>query len=233
MVVGPWAHGAWSRADATSLGHVNFGSNTAEFFQKEIELPFFNHFLKGKGEHKLPEAYVFETGTNQWRKYDHWPPKDVQTEDVLSARQGPADESTPAGAKDAAFDSFISDPNKPVPTCDRIAFGMPQEYMTDDMRFASRRPDVLTYQTEVLNEDLTLAGPIQAEIYVSTTGTDADWIVKVIDVFRRRCRRIPRPARSMAGYQMHVRSEMIRGRYRNSFEKPAAVRARSSRRRSR
>jgi putative CocE/NonD family hydrolase len=216
MVVGPWAHGAWSRPDATSLGYINFGSNTAAFFQKEIELPFFNHFLKGKGEHGLPEAYVFETGMNRWRKFDKWPPSDVYRQTLYFGAKGRLSETGP-GYKEES-DSFVSDPAKPVPTCDRIAFGMPQAYMTDDMRYASARPDVLTYQTPVLAENLTLAGPIEAEIYVSTTGTDSDWIVKVIDVFPDGY--AYNGDKAMGGYQMHVRSEIIRGRYRNSFEKP-------------
>jgi putative CocE/NonD family hydrolase len=218
MVIGPWAHGAWSREDASRLGNINFGSNTVAFFQKDIELPFFNHYLKGKGEHKLPEAFVFETGVNKWRQFDHWPPKEVQSKTFYLAAKGRLSSDAPERApRDGQVDSFISDPHKPVPTCERIALGMPQEYMTDDMRFASRRPDVLTYQTEVLESDLTLAGPMQAEIHVSTTGTDADWIVKVIDVFGDNHTAYPGP-----GYQMHVRSEVIRGRYRDSFEKPAA-----------
>jgi putative CocE/NonD family hydrolase len=217
MVVGPWAHGAWSSADSTSLGHINFGSNTSDFYQKNIELPFFNHFLHGKGEHNLPEAYAFETGLNRWRKFDHWPPRQVQLHNFYLAAKGSL--STEAPREKDAFDSYVSDPNRPVPTTERIAFGMPREYMTDDMRFASRRPDVATYQTEPLKEDVTLAGPLEATLYVSTSGTDSDWIVKVIDVFPEGSSVSP-SGKVMSGYQMHVRSEMIRGRYRNSFEKP-------------
>jgi uncharacterized protein len=215
LVVGPWAHGHWSHDDATSLGNINFGSNTAAFFQKEIELPFFNHFLKGKGEHKLPEAYVFETGTNQWRKFNRWPPR-VENATFHLAAHGAL---TMERAKDKeAFDSFVSDPHNPVPTCNRATLGMPQEYMTDDMRYATARRDVLTYQSKVLDDDVTFAGPMQAELRVSTTGTDCDWIVKVIDVF-------PDTDKTLRGYQMHVRSEIIRGRYRNSFEKPEPFKA--------
>ncbi|HZZ78923.1 MAG TPA: CocE/NonD family hydrolase [Gemmataceae bacterium] len=221
MVVGPWAHGAWSRADATSLGHVNFGSNTADFYQREIELPFFNHYLKDKGEHKLPEAYVFETGVNQWRTFPNWPPKEVQAKTFFLRSEGKL--TMTSGEDRAKSTSFVSDPKKPVPTTERITFGMPQSYMTDDMRFASTRPDVLTFQTEPLQSDLTLAGPMLADIAVSTTGTDADWIVKVIDVFPDDFKGVSaekNSGKSMAGYQMHVRSEMIRGRYRNNFSKP-------------
>ena len=211
LVCGPWAHGQWSHADASSLGQIHFGANTAAFFQKEMELPFFNHFLKGKGEHNLPEAYVFETGVNQWRKFEHWPPKGAKTRTFHFAANGKL-ANDKVNDKEG-FDSFVSDPNNPVPTCDRTAFGMPQAYMTDDMRYASARRDVLTYQTDVLTEDMTFAGPMQAELRVSTTGTDCDWIVKVIDVF-------PSDVPKLRGYQMHVRSELIRGRYRSSFEKP-------------
>ena len=221
MVIGPWAHGAWSNKDATSLGHINFGSNTADFFQKNIELPFFNHYLKGKGEHGLPEAYVFETGANQWRKFDLWPPREVRKQTFYLSAKGKLAVEVPM--EKGAFDSFISDPNKPVPFTERVTWGMHPSYMTDDMRFASMRPDVLTYQTGVLNRDVTLAGPLQAEIHVSTTGTDADWIVKVIDVFPDDYAGKSgekKTDKDMRGYQMHVRSEIIRGRYRNSFEKP-------------
>ncbi len=226
MVVGPWAHGTWSSPDSTSLGYVNFGSNTSEFYQQKIELPFFNHFLKGKGEHKLPEAYVFETGANRWREFGAWPPAAAKAQTFYLGAKGGL--GTVAPIEKDAFDSYVSDPNKPVPTSERIAFGMPRQYMTDDMRYASSRPDVLTYQSGVLEEDITFAGPIQAEIFVSTTGTDSDWIVKVIDVFPDTLTdEVPKKGKGgaeagkeMRGYQMHVRSEIIRGRYRNSFEKP-------------
>ncbi len=217
MVCGPWAHGQWSSAQATGLGHIDFGADTAAFYQKEIELPFFNHFLKGKGDHGLPEAYVFETGVNQWRKFAKWPPQKVQPTVLFLDAKGKL--STGAPKDNNGFDSFVSDPSKPVPTSDRIVFGMPQAYMTDDMRYASTRPDVLTYQTGVLQKDLTLAGPIEAELHVATTGTDADWVVKVIDVFPEGFS-VAKSGKVMSGYQMHVRSEIIRGRYRNSYEKP-------------
>jgi putative CocE/NonD family hydrolase len=226
IVVGPWAHGQWSNASATALGHVSFGADTAAFYQKEIELPFFNYYLKGKGQPKLPEAYVFETGANQWRKFDNWPPKNVQEKAFYLAGEGKL--TMGPRAFNTGFDTFVSDPKKPVPTTERIAFGMPQAYMTDDMRFASTRPDVLTYQTGVLETDLTLAGPIQAELVVSTSAGDADWIVKVIDVFPDDYKGQSAQKNSdkdMRGYQMHVRSEMIRGRYRNSFEKPEPFKA--------
>ncbi len=223
LVVGPWAHGQWSNENASSLGHIGFDSNTAEFYHKNIELPFFNHFLKGKGKHDLPEAYVFETGANKWHKFDTWPPKNVQPTSLYFGPKGKLQTQAPKD-KDGA-DSFVSDPKKPVPYTERITWSMHQAYMTDDMRYASMRPDVLTFETGVLNNDLTLAGPIQAELHVATTGTDADWIVKVIDVFPDSYQGNSAETKSnkdMRGYQMHVRSEVIRGRFRNSFEKPEA-----------
>jgi uncharacterized protein len=220
IVVGPWAHGGWSGPEGNRLGHIGFGSNTADFFQKNIELPFFNQYLKGKGDANLPEAYVFETGANQWRKYDAWPPKGVKTQTLYLSAKGTLGTEAPS---DKGTDTFVSDPNKPVPFTERVTFGMAPAYMTDDMRYASTRPDVLTYQTGKLNQDVTLAGPIQAEIYVSTSGTDSDWIVKVIDVFPDDYvgdSAEKQTDKKMQGYQMHVRSEIIRGRYRNSFTNP-------------
>jgi putative CocE/NonD family hydrolase len=221
LVCGPWAHGQWSSNQATSLGHIDFGSDTAEFYQKEIELPFFNHFLKAKGEHKLPEAFVFETGANAWRQFAQWPPKDVVPTTFFLSANGKLTREAPKEA--GAADSFVSDPKKPVPTCERINFGMHPAYMTDDMRYATSRPDVLTYETGVLPHDVRFAGPIEAELFVSTTGTDSDWVVKVIDVFPdnyegKSAQKVT--DKDMRGYQMHVRSEILRGRYRNSFEKP-------------
>jgi putative CocE/NonD family hydrolase len=211
LVMGPWAHGAWSRPDSTKLGNIDFGANTSAFFQKDIELPFFNHFLKGKGEHGLPEAYVFETGVNRWRKFDHWPPTGLQPARFFARAGGKLSFEPPA--EEYACDSFVSDPHRPVPYTESITTGMSTAYMTDDQRFSAKRPDVAVYQTPVLKKSLTLAGPIQAELFVSTTGSDSDWIVKLIDVF-------PADAKKLGGYQMMVRSEVIRGRFRDSYSHP-------------
>jgi putative CocE/NonD family hydrolase len=221
LVMGPWAHGAWSSGDGSRLGGIHFGSRTSAFYQKHIELPFFEHFLKGKGEHRLPEAYVFETGANSWRQFDHWPPRSLEKKKLHFHANGKLS-FDPPGSDEAAFDEYVSDPHKPVPFSEAITVAMTREYMTDDQRFAARRPDVLVYQTEVLDRAVTLAGPLQAELYVSTTGTDADWIVKLIDVFPPDAKS-PAPRaqdRPLGGYQMMVRSEVIRGRFRNSYEKP-------------
>ena len=221
LVMGPWQHGGWSRTDGDKLGNVSFGGKTAQFYQKEMELAFFDHFLKGKGEHKLPEAYMFETGANHWRRFDTWPPKTTAKKTLYFHDGGKLAFNLPAGnAMDN--DEFTSDPAKPVPFTEAINIGMTTEYMTDDQRFASRRPDVLTYQTGVLQNDTTLAGPLFADLRVSTTGTDADWVVKIIDVLPNDTKDTPDlpKNRHLGGYQMMVRSEVIRGRFRNSYEKP-------------
>src|SRR5262249_22741389 len=145
---------------------------------------FFEFHLKGKGENKHPKAWVFETGTNQWHKHDTWPPKDAKEREYYLRERGRLTDETPANGKsEESYDEYISDPAKPVPFQEKIDIGMSADYMTSDQRFASRRTDVLVYQTPVLEEDLTIAGPIEVELYVSTTGTDSDWVVKVLDVY--------------------------------------------------
>jgi hypothetical protein len=221
LVMGPWHHGGWENSDGSRLGGISFGARTSHFYQNQIELPFFEHFLKGKGEHRLPEAYVFETGVNRWRQFDHWPPAGVHLKSLHLHPGGRLSFDPNKGEKEEA-DEFISDPSKPVPFSESITIGMTREYMTDDQRFAARRPDVLVYQTAPLEQEVTLAGPILADLWVSTSGTDSDWIVKVIDVFPADMKEPPgrTASRPLAGYQMMVRSEVIRGRFRNSHEKP-------------
>jgi uncharacterized protein len=227
IVMGPWSHGGWARTPGDKLGNIGFGSPASDFYQREMELPFFNHFLKGKGEQKLPEAYMFETGANKWRKFDTWPPKDAAAAKLYFHAAGKLAFDKPADDKvekdrNGGFATFVSDPNKPVPYTEAITTGMSAVYMTDDQRFGAKRPDVLMFQTDVLQQDLTFAGPIIAGLTVSTSGTDSDWVVKVIDVFPEDMPgmgtgAVPKP---LAGYQMMVRSEVIRGRFRNSYEKP-------------
>jgi uncharacterized protein len=219
LVVGPWAHGGWAGGDGDKLGSANFGSKTAAFYRAEIEFPFFEKYLKGE---KLPapaEATVFETGSNSWRTFDTWPPKGRKPQQLFLADGGKLEPGKPTspGTKTSGFDEYVSDPAKPVPSTEKITAAMPNEYMTDDQRFAARRPDVLVYQTEPMKEDLTVAGPLDVELWVSTTGSDADFIVKLIDVFPD-----SPDAANQPGYQMMVRSEVFRGRFRNSFEKPEA-----------
>jgi putative CocE/NonD family hydrolase len=221
LVMGPWFHGGWDRSYGEKVGHVHFGSENSLFYRENIELPFFNHFLKGKGEPALPEAYVFETGANRWRQFDQWPPRDLETNSLYFHASGRLS-FDPPGEKGDVYDEYVSNPAKPVPFSEEITTEKTKAYMTDDQRFAARRPDVLAYQTKLLEEAVTLAGPILADLWVSTSGTDSDWIVKLIDVFPDDApdpQDMP-PGKHMGGYQMMVRSEVIRGRFRNSYEQP-------------
>ncbi len=224
LVMGPWFHGGWARSDGDFLGSVTFGSKTSVYYREHVELPFFNCLLKDKCVQKLPEALVFETGSNQWKRYDQWPPANTQKRALYLAGDGklafaPAAETVGAGG----FDEYFSDPNKPVPYINGIANGMTSEYMVDDQRFAATRPDVLVYESEVLSQPLTVAGPITATLYVSTTGTDSDFIVKLIDVFPNDAPDSSSNEATMGGYQMLVRGEPMRARFRNSFEKPEGL----------
>ena len=222
LVMGPWPHGGWSRGDGEKLGNLNFNSKTGEYFRKEIELPFFVKNLKGKGEVKFPKAWVFETGTDQWQRFEQWPPKNAQPRQLYLGANGKLSFEPAAGEN--GFDEYVSDPAHPVPVTGEIGRGMPGDYMTYDQRFASRRADVLTYQTEPLDHDVTIAGPITPSLTVSTSGTDSDFVVKLIDVYPNDYPDPdPNPARiHMAGYQQMVRGEPFRGKYRNSFAKPEA-----------
>ncbi len=213
LVEGPWCHGCWSRGEGERLGGVSFGSATSKFYRENIEFPFFMHFLKDKGEMKLPEAYVFETGSNVWKTYDTWPPKNVESKSLYLHANGKLSFNAPTAAG-SAYDEYVSDPNKPVPFLKDPNIGMRYEYMTDDQRFAATRPDVLVYQTDVLTEDVTVAGPLFAELFASTSGTDSDFVVKLIDVFPER------KIDPMDGYQMLVRGEPMRAKYRKSWSKP-------------
>jgi hypothetical protein len=221
LVMGPWAHGQWNRDDGDRLGHAFWDQKTAVFFRDSVQFPFFMHHLKGARDPGLPEALVFETGANRWRRYDAWPPREAASVALyLRADGGLA--FAPAPVREGS-DQYVSDPAHPVPFIDWIAGGMPQPYLTGDQRFASRRPDVLTYQSAELTEDVTLAGPLTAVLHVSTTGTDADFVVKLIDVFPDSARnRTEDPGFVVAGYQQLVRGEPFRGRFRRSFERPAA-----------
>jgi putative CocE/NonD family hydrolase len=214
IVMGPWFHGGWARSDGDMLGSVSFDQKTSLTYRETVELPFFNCLLKDKCERQLPEAMMFETGSNQWRTYDSWPPKNAESREIFFDASG---DLTFAPVSASAFDEYVSDPARPVPFINNIAIGMTREYMVDDQRFAATRPDVLVYQTPVLDRDVTLAGPIKATLYVSTTGTDSDFVVKLIDVFPNDA------AETMAGYQMLVRGEPMRARFRNSFSKPEAM----------
>ncbi len=221
LVMGPWIHGGWGGQKGDLLGDVRFDANTAEFYRETIELAFFNYYLKDKGAMDLPEAYVFETGANQWRRFDSWPPRGVAQKSLYLRPGGRLSFDPPAETADATYDEYVSDPQKPVPLTPGIASGMAVRYMVDDQRHAARRPDVLTYVTDPLEEDLTVAGPIWPSLHVSTTGTDQDFIVKLIDVYPDH---FPDERGStnntLGGYQQLVRGEVMRGKFRNSLEKP-------------
>jgi putative CocE/NonD family hydrolase len=223
LVMGPWYHGQWDRGRVgKSLGHVRFLADTSEFYREQILFPFFEHFLRGKAEPKLPEAFVFETGANQWRRFDAWPPAGVRTRTLYLHANGTLRFDAAPRESAEAFDEYVSDPFKPVPFIPNIATQMTREHMLDDQRFAATRPDVLVYQTEPLEADVTLAGPLSAVLHVSTTGTDSDWVVKLIDVYPGDFPDLdPNPAEvKMGGYQQLIRGEPFRGKFRKSFEKP-------------
>jgi putative CocE/NonD family hydrolase len=224
LVMGPWLHGGWAGMDGDVLGDINFGEKTGEFYREKIEFPFFQCVLKDRCGEKLPEAYIFETGSNRWRKFDSWPPKNARETALYLDAKGKLSFNPPTGAP-LVFDEYTSDPARPVPHLNRITLGMTGDYMIQDQRFASRRPDVLVYQTEPLTEDITLAGPVAANLTVSSTGTDSDFVVKLIDVFPDNT---PDPNPNpknlrMGGYQMLVRGEPMRARFRNSWERPEAL----------
>jgi putative CocE/NonD family hydrolase len=225
LVMGPWRHGGWAGMPGDKLGNLDFASKTAEYFREHIELAFFLEHLKGKGDGlkakadaATPKAWLFETGTNQWLRFDSWPPKNAAARELHFDAAGKLSMAAP----DAGFDEYVSDPERPVPVIGEIGQGMPGDYMTYDQRFACQRPDVLVYQTEPLEHDLTIAGPITPLLSVSTTGTDSDFVVKLIDVYPAD---YPDPDPNpitlhMGGYQQLVRGEPFRGKFRNSFAKP-------------
>jgi hypothetical protein len=221
VVEGPWFHGQWNRDPGEAMGDVHFNQKTSEYFREHIEFPFFQYFLKDEGDAKFAGAYVFETGRNEWHTFDVWPPKNIAPKTYYFASSGQLSPVPPAASGDA-FDEYISDPAKPVPHIPWISTSMSAPYMTADQRFAARRTDVLVYQTEPLAQDVTIAGPITASLYVSTSGTDSDFVVKLIDVYPSDYPDPnPNPAGvKMGGYEQLVRGEPFRGKFRKSFEQP-------------
>ncbi len=258
VVVGPWVHGGWARGDGDRLGDATFNARTGEFFRQQIQFPFFEHYLKdvpyGKAGEPLPKAYMFETGTNAWRKYDQWPPKGAAAQMLYFGPNGKLTFGKPAGAEatgnatlgeagganghgagGSTQDSYVSDPMHPVPFISYTSDTVPQRYMTDDQRFAARRNDVLVYQTEPLTEDVTVAGPISPKLHISSTGTDSDFVVKLIDVYPfdypnndspdvAQGKRILGAAPVlMGGYQQLVRGEPFRAKFRTSWTDPSPL----------
>lgn len=221
IVMGPWFHGGWTRSKGSSLGNIQFGSNTSEWYHKNIELPFFNYHLKGIGKPDIAEATIFFTGENSWKKLASWPPAEVQNTDLYLATDNKLSwQPIATTATGNSYTEYKSDPKKPVPYTEDVHFKRTREYMTDDQRFAARRPDVLVFETDTLKNALTLAGPVVADLQVSTTGTDADFIVKLIDVFPNHFSYSDSDNYIMNGYQMLVRGEVMRGKFRNNFEVP-------------
>lgn len=232
LVMGPWPHGGWTRGEGRSLGQADFGFATSDYYLEEVELPFFRHFLKGEGELRLPEALTFETGADRWRRFPAWPPPGLREATLYLREEGGLSFEVPSagteegeGGTAPAFDEYVSDPAKPVPYTTELTTRWARDYMTEDQRFAARRPDVLVYRSEPLEEDLTLAGPLTADLWVSTTGRDADWVVKVIDVFPEDEpkwveERPDRSGQDLRGTQRLVRAEVMRGRFRESSHEP-------------
>lgn len=218
LIIGPWYHGQWASNDGTHMGNVQFGSNTSLYYQ-DLEVPFFNYYLKGKGTDNLSKATIFFSGENKWRTFAQWPVADAKPTAVYLQENGKLSFDAVKTAK-PTFDSYVSDPAKPVPYTEKVHSRRTREYMDDDQRFAARRTDVLTYDTGILTDDMTVAGPVIADLMVSLSNTDADFIVKLIDVFPDNTPVDPATRYPMGGYQMLVRAEIMRGRFRNSFEKP-------------
>lgn len=222
LVMGPWSHGGWARTTGERLGNVVFGKKTSDYYQKEIEFKFFEFYLKDNGAMDLPQATVFETGSNEWTSYDAWPPRFAHPAKYYFHEGGVLSKNPPPAADrlapDKQMDEYLSDPAKPVPYTEDVHLARTREYMTDDQRFAARRPDVLVYQTEVLQEPATVTGTVTADLWVSVSTSDADFVVKLIDVFPDTLKGAENGV-PLGGYQMLVRGEIMRGRYRNGFEK--------------
>ncbi len=222
FVIGPWLHGGYARMDGDTLGNISFGSKTGVYYREQIELPFFNYYLKDKGEMKLPKVAAFETGRNAWRALDNWPPAGAKPLNLFLDAGSRLSFDPPRNAAIQAFDSYVSDPGKPVPYSAEIRTIEGHLFMVEDQRFAWTRPDVLYYQTEPLKEDLTIAGPSTANLHVSTTGTDSDFVVKLIDVYPGNA---PDPQPNpqnvrMGGFQMLLAGDILRAKFRNSFTNP-------------
>jgi putative CocE/NonD family hydrolase len=224
LVMGPWTHGGWTSPEYNNPSRIPFSETDKYFYLNEIEYPFFSYHLKGKGQLDLPEAWIYGTGSEQWKSFENWPHENLQMKALWLDQNGTVSWEVPEEEHEA-FDEYVSDPEKPVPyTAPFLSartFYNPQ-YMSEDQRFTSTRPDVLVYEGELLEDSLTLAGPIEVELYVSTSGPDADWVVKLIDVFPDAAPQqgLSQGEIEVGGYQMLVRGDIFRGKYRNSFEHP-------------
>jgi putative CocE/NonD family hydrolase len=222
LVIGPWNHGGWSRGDGQKLGRIEFGSATAVYYRRDVLARFLAYHLKGKGSFDLPEALTFRTGANEWMRDEAWPPKrHVVARRIYFQANGKLSFDPPPAAAEPAFDSYISDPANPVPYRPRpieVRSGW-REWLVEDQRFVDHRPDVLTWTSDTLTNDIIVSGKIVAHLFASTTGTDSDWIVKLIDVYPEKYQ----PEPKMSGYQLMIAGDVLRGRYRNSFEKAEPI----------
>jgi uncharacterized protein len=223
LVVGPWRHGGWSGGTGQKLGNIDFGSATGEYFRSKIEVPFFAYYLKDKGKLSQPEATVFEAGSNTWRTFNSWPPREAKTKSLYFHSGGQLSFDAPTASEGAGFDAYVSDPAKPVPYRHRPI--EPTYYpkgsgwstwLLEDQRFVDGRPDVLTWKTEPLASDVVVAGDITAKLFASTTGGDADFVVKLIDVYPEDYA----PDFKLGGYEFMIANDVFRARFRNSFSKP-------------
>jgi putative CocE/NonD family hydrolase len=224
VVVGPWNHGGWAHGSGDSLGEIPFDSNTAQYFRQKVEAPWFAYWLHDKGSLPLKEALLFQTGSDTWTRFDSWPPKEAQKENLYFGEDSKLSFNAPTAKSTEAFDSYVSDPAHPVPYRHRpVDMTYPNDHpgswytwLVQDQRFVDNRPDVLTWQTDELQDDVTIAGEVTAKLFASTTGTDSDWVVKLIDVY-------PQKVESdwkLSGYELMIADEIFRGRYRTSFQKP-------------
>ena len=227
LVVGPWNHGGWAHGPGSSLGQIPFHSNTGEYFREQVEAPWFAYYLHDKGTLPMKEALLFQTGSDVWTRFDSWPPKDAQTKSLYFGADEKLSFDAPKSDSTDAFDSYVSDPANPVPYRNRpVDETYPSDHpgrwytwLVQDQRFVEKRPDVLTWKTEELTQDVTLTGQVTAKLFASTTGSDADWVVKLIDVY-------PDKADSdvsLAGFELMISDEIFRGRYRNSYQKPEPI----------
>lgn len=227
IVIGPWNHGGWGHGQGAALGAIPFGSDTALYFRQKVEAPWFAFWLKDQGALPLKEALVFQSGSDQWSSFSAWPPREARTQNLYFHEDGKLDFLPPQNESAQAFDSYVSDPAHPVPYRQRpVDMTYPQDHpgswytwLVQDQRFVDQRPDVATWQTEGLPEDLTLAGQVTAKLFASTTGSDSDWIVKLVDVYPQNYTEDWK----LSGYELMISEEIFRGRFRNSFEKPEAL----------